>query len=549
MKSFCLILFLFIFYPLQSLATGSIGGAIERETARNRNWAEQNKADNQRLQDRIDNDQTIKDKHVEHLPKYNNTHAQHLGTAAQRNLNCSGVGGNTPAKRTRKASMMQKIFGGVSLGGGIGMVTTHCPPHPNPAHSMWRCIVGGNNILGGSKQIMQSENTRDVADSLGGKSGSGIGDRCPPQKEICEQREYRSSLCMRGLCDADWSDWAMPEAPLCCDTEYSLGTDCTDEAKARICSVNPDLPGCELCENNPSIEDCDVCEKEPPPSPLPEKCANREPPSGTPSCEHDTEKYLEGKPDCSKPANKNKAQCKCYCDLYPDDLECIGDLECKHVLDLDPNSPDYERLCGIFDKCMEDPSSPECIVDVCEGNCKISTDSTGNPVITVPGYTPFRFGSGDNPIDVISDGLGLSAAEKARFKNDVARFNSQAQNRAGRALKSLGLGSGSSGTGGSSSSSGSSSDLSDGDGSEFGGSPELSSGSGSSSRRGRSKSKASGNRYLQALNKKAKGGLPENFRTKRLGKDQIGSAHENIFQMISKSYKGRSVDPAPSRKK
>ena len=388
-----------------------------------------------------------------------------------------------PALQIHKTGKKQSIFGTINSVVGGAMMATNCPPPGNIA----LCALGGLRVYSGSKLKSEGKSNKKLAQKVGGMGEDDL------------QRQARCAIC-----NVSNPPFICPFVPDDCDI------DDTPQECCRKLPSDRKPEKCNECGNScpPSPEWCCESLPAPPPEPGGEECP------------------MPHRECC--PVEEKGESLKCTCRVIAETPNAeMSYQECLKICRWeDPDNPVCKVGSG-SDGDNNDDTGPKLTNELCE-QCKIDPDGRITFLPDGPTIDPT-----DGP-EELRRKLGKDEVNRALEKMKAMQRKYQTAS-----PPSGGASSSSSSSPSSSLTSGSEED--DILGEDEGSGSSLTGGGGSS--RGRGGSAGSNpaddffKQYQNAM-KKNKGGL-RNLATKPLGKDRIGSSHENIFEMVSKSYRNR----------
>ena len=469
----------------------------------------------------------------------------------------------------------QKINGGIDIVSGGLLIKATCPPPTN-----WMmCIYGVSSVLNGANSLRQSRKSRKYADELTGGDGTGTGTTTGPNPPpTCSDGSTcpANGICPDGnSCTPVCSDGMIWNGSVCTPTEGP--PTCSDGSTCPANGICPDGNSCTPVCSDDMIWNGSVCTPiEDPPvlcldgSTCPANGICPDGNSCTPVCSDDMIwngsvcTPIEDPPvlcldGSTCPANgicPDGNSCTPICSdgstcpangICPDGTTCrrtgtttsddSGPLTC----DEDPNQAKCEpKVQIIIDTCLELIGEPctKVTQEACQQlspHCQLGPndnflffDPEGNSI--PPGTS----------IDGLGKGFGMTPAEIDQGKNQIK----DAQNKAVKKMGNL-----------SKSKSGklkkhrafspANEDLAlSADSANENFKPSLSSGGGGASSNNRGKRRKRGansfSRQLQSLLDKKKGHRAEvkkhGYKPTKLGNQNIGTTHDNIFDMMSRGY-------------
>ena len=460
----------------------------------------------------------------------------------------------------------QKLNGLIDVGTGIYLTTTSCTA---PNINWFQCIYGASAIANGYSSFKASKKSKKAGEALGGDRGGatagGDGPDCNPLDTNCLRIYCNShpnlcptcsngSLCPNLNCSECPSDSTC--SPACTGGQVCQNGTCTDPSD-NTCS--PACTGGQVCQNgtctDPSDNTCSpactggqVCQNGTCTDPSDNTCSPAC--TGGQVCQNGT---------CTDPSNNNTCPDGSTCPasgVCLDSSTCTPDCpegktwngsECASTGEVSCEEDNTQPKCDLGDDDDEDPCIPltgqscdDTIKEACtqmEPQCRI-TPPDNIPMFYDPEGNPIQHGSPYN----LGLQLGMTPDEIEQAQKEIEAAQKKAMNQLGassggskRKLK-----------GGGFSPAGSDSALS-ADSSTEAFKPSLTNGGGGSHSNNRNARKRRGSafsRQLQSLMDKNKKGhrasvKKHGYKPTKLGNQPIGTAHDNIFDMMSRGYQSR----------
>ena len=469
------------------------------------------------------------------------------GTYMLRKTNDKFLGGATLAKGVAglllEAEAAQKVGGAIDIAIGSKLIKANCFSTPVGAAL---CAQGIFQVASGIEQLKKAKETEKKRKDLGGGETTGEGEQIADEDDSsnpCFSRPFNRAACCPQ--HSDYPCCRNPDQPFCGNADPSQNS-CDERPFSRepCCSQNSHYPCC----HNPSLSFCGDT------SSSREACLAR-PFSRSPCCDRYPDYVCcdnPEHPDCRgnsfsrEICDERPFDANACCSVYPtykccrdssqpscvqaqSDIDCRDPENARHSRCLLPddqatNSDDQE----FFSFCEENPDSSTCTDIVEELNDLCETYPTSCPPLSRS--EPIVLANGktvEPPFDSESfREAGLSDGEINQAKNQLNNFR---KNQIRKNLPEI------------------MDELSEAMGDDLTaglGNPTLTSGGsgGGSSRRGRfgrgknndiSRSLSS---LMNRYNKSKKKSKSPSVQTQSLGESPLGSAQENIFEMMSKGY-------------
>ncbi|MDE0151836.1 MAG: hypothetical protein OXK80_05005 [Bdellovibrionales bacterium] len=448
------------------------------------------------------------------------------------------------------AETAQKVTGMIDITTGGILIPKSCPPPHTPGRVL-KCIYGISAVANGAASMKSSKKSKDAAEDLGGTATAGNttgGDEGPcnpftdPQCRLIHcQESPHSPLCQCPDGSACPANGICPDGSTCgpSTTTCSNNSDCSNGQvcsngtciNTNTCSNNSDCSNGQVCSNGTCIN-TNTCSNN-------SDCSNGQVCSNgtcinTNTCSNDS--------DCSNEQICSNGTCTNPTNTCSNDSDCSNEQICSNGTCTNPDTridqdPDDNDLCieltgndcdtAIRNACLQ--ANPHCKID----------PSNGNPVFYDPDGNPITHGN----LEDLARQLGVNPDEMEGIKDELQQTHKNASNQVGA---------------GSGSTSGSKNSgiplLADDDTGESSLSgenfePSLSNGGGSSANKGNSGGKRGASapgfsRQLQSLLDQQKKNHQSSvkkhgYKPAKLGNQPIGTAHDNIFDMVSRGYQER----------